>query len=432
MKQIKIALIGAGNRGIAYTNNMAELGKEYFDVIAVCDPDEKVRNIIKEKHGISDDMCFESYDEFFSKGKIADAVIVATMDDLHLDPTLKAIDLGYDILMEKPVCPNAEDCVKIANAAKEKKVKILVCHVLRYTPFFSMLKNMIDEDKLGEVQAIHHIECVGNLHQAHSFVRGNWHNSKESSCMILQKCCHDLDIIQYLIGDKCKKISSFGSLSYFKKENAPEGAPLRCTDGCPHADTCMYNAIEIYVRNPLNLWYKGAATKSIEYSDEEMMEFLKTSDYGKCVYHSDNDVVDRQVVNLEFEKGAVATLSMNAFNHAGRFIRIMGTKGEIYGDMNANTIEYFDFNTRKTNTIDLKSEEFVSFYDKLAGHGGGDMGIVKSLYKYLTGEIDKKNLSEIGVSVENHLLSFAAEKARVEERIIKMDEYKKELGLNNF
>ena len=429
MKQIKVAVIGGGNRGRTYTDRMKELGKDYYDVIAICDPDINMINQFKDKHDIKDEMCFTDYNDFFKKGKIADCVLVATMDDLHIDPALKAIELGYDILLEKPVCPNAEDCVKIANAAKEKGVKILVCHVLRYTPFFSMIKNLIDEGKVGEVQAIHHIECVGNLHQAHSFVRGNWHNSKKSSCMILQKCCHDLDIIQYLIGDKCKKISSFGSLSYFKEENAPEGAPLRCADGCPHADTCIYNAVDIYVKNPHNLWYKGAAIRNMDLSDEEMMEFLRTSDYGKCVFRSDNDVVDRQVVNLEFEKGAVATLSMNAFNHAGRFIRVMGTKGEIYGDMNANTVQYFEFQTRETIKYDLKSDEFSSFYDKFSGHGGGDMGIVKALYKYLTGEIGAEGLSEIGVSVENHLLSFAAEKARVEERIIKMDEYKKELGL---
>ena len=429
MKQIKVAVIGGGNRGRTYSDHMKDLGKDYYDVVAICDPDVAILKKFQKTHDLSDDMCFTDYNDFFKKGKIVDCVMVSTMDDLHLDPALKAIELGYDLLLEKPVCPNAEDCVKIANAAKEKGVKVLVCHVLRYTPFFSTIKNMIEEGKLGDIQAVHHIECVGNLHQAHSFVRGNWHNSKESSCMILQKCCHDLDIIQYLIGDKCSKISSFGSLSYFKEENAPEGAPLRCADGCPHADTCTYNAVEIYVKNSLNLWYKGAAIRDLDLSEEEMYEFLKTSNYGKCVFRCDNDVVDRQVVNMEFENGAVATLSMNAFNHAGRFIRVMGTQGEIYGDMNANTIEYFDFNTRKTVTLDLKSEEFSSFYDKLVGHGGGDMGLVKALHKYLTGEIDKTNLSEIGISVENHLMSFAAEKARVEEKIVRMADYKKELGL---
>lgn len=425
MKPIKIALIGAGNRGITYTN----LGKGYFDVVAVCDPDEKVRNFIKNTHSIKDEMCFESYDDFFKLGKVADAVIIATMDDLHLDPALKAIDLEYDMLLEKPVCPNVEDCVKIANAAKNKNVKILVCHVLRYTQFFSTIKNMINEGKVGDVQAIHHIECVGNIHQAHSFVRGNWHNENTSSCMILQKCCHDLDIIQYLTNKKCTKVSSFGSLAYFNEENAPEGAPLRCTDGCPYIEDCIYNAIDIYVKNIYNMSLKTLATKGIKYSDEEMLEFLKTSDYGRCVYHCDNNVVDRQVVNLEFEGGAVATLSMNAFNHTGRHIRVMGTMGEINGNMHTNTIEYFDFKTRKTTTYDLKSDEFTSTYDKTAGHGGGDLGIVKSFYDYLNDRADVDDLSEIGVSVENHLLAFAAEKSRTEGKIIDMKEYKEELGL---
>ena len=236
-KVLKVILIGAGNRGETYTDIMAQMSDK-FKVIAVAEPIESRRNNIQKKHQIADDLCFEDWKPLLDLGKIADVAVISTMDKQHLEPTLKAISLQYDILLEKPVSPDPEECNKIADYAEQMGSKVIVCHVLRYTPFFITIKELINDGRLGDIISVNHEECVGNVHQSHSFVRGNWGNSKRSSCMLLQKSCHDMDILQWLIGKKCKKVQSFGTLSYFKEENAPKDAPDYCIQGCPKADTC--------------------------------------------------------------------------------------------------------------------------------------------------------------------------------------------------
>ncbi len=423
MKQLKVILIGAGDRGRIYTNRMPA---DKFQVVGVADPIPELRQFIREKHGVPEEMCFESWEQILSLPKLADIAIITTMDQMHYGPCMKAIELGYDILLEKPVSSDSKECVAMANAAKKKGTKILVCHVLRYAPFFMKIKEMISNGMVGKVLSVHHTECVGHVHQSHSFVRGNWGNSKRSSCMILQKCCHDMDIIQWLVGSPCKNVHSFGSLGYFVRENAPEGSPERCGKTCPIYDTCYYNAVKLYLEDEKNSWFRMAATKKESPTNEDVAEALKTTQYGKCVYKCDNDVVDRQVVNLEFENGAVASFNMSAFNEGGRYIRVMGTDGELSGSIGDMLLEFFDFRTRIKTKIDL--EKATASNSTVDGHGGGDHGLMNSLYDYITGQCDEKELSAIDISVDNHLISFAAEKSRVENKIINLAEFKKELG----
>lgn len=421
MKIINVILIGAGVRGQNYTNYMKDNG---FKVVAVAEPLEVRREYIKKTHNIPDEMCFKSWEEILAKPKMADVAIISTQDQLHYAPAMKAIELGYDLLLEKPVAPTPEECADIANFAKEKGVKILVCHVLRYTPFFSKIKEMILDDKIGKVLSVHHSECVGNRHQSHSYVRGNWHNTAKSSNMLLAKSCHDIDIIQWLIDSKCTDAHSFGSLSYFTKDNMPEGAPDYCIDGCPHGEECYYNAVKLYLEGKGLGWFRNAATEKINPTDEEVEYTLRNTQYGKCVFKCDNDVVDHQVVNLQFENGAVASFNMSAFNKGGRTIRVMGTKGEIFGDIEEDVINYYDFETLETSVIHPANNTVDSSID--GGHGGGDEGIVDTLYKYLTEGYDGAWLSEIAISVENHMTTFAAEKSRLEGKVINVTEYKKE------
>ena len=273
MKTKKIILVGAGLRGIAYTDVMAEESARY-EVVAVAEPIENRREYIRKKHGIPREMCFPTWEPLLSMPKFADAVIIATMDRDHFAPTMAAIDKGYDILLEKPIAPTPEACVRITEAATRKGVKVLVCHVLRFTPFFNLLKKCVDDGVIGEVMSIQHAEHVGNLHQSHSFVRGNWRNSEESSSMILQKTCHDLDILQWLVDKPCKRIQSFGSLSYFRRENKPEGAPLRCIDGCPVGEECPYNAVKIYLDDKENRWFRTSATHCVAPTDADVERAL--------------------------------------------------------------------------------------------------------------------------------------------------------------
>ncbi len=303
-------------------------------------------------------------------------------------------------------------------------MKVVVCHVLRYTAFFQTIKEIIDSGLLGEVVSINHEECVGNVHQSHSFVRGNWGNSRRASCMLLQKSCHDLDILQWLVGKRCEKVQSFGSLRHFRAENAPAGAPERCIEGCPAGETCPYNAVKLYLEDKDNFWFRSTSTHEAYPTDELVEHALRTTQYGQCVYRCDNDVVDHQVVNMLFEGGVTVSFTMCAFNKGGRYIHIMGTKGELHGAMdNGSPITLYDFETRRTETIPMKALDGI-----LDGHGGGDGGLISTLYDYLTGSYTGNAISDIGISVQNHLIVFAAEQSRREMRVVDMDEYTRQLA----
>ena len=415
----KLIVIGMGSRGSAYTKEAMQHPDDY-EVVAFAEPIEARRSYMQKKLGLPDECVFETWEPLLALPKMADAAIIATMDRDHLAPAMAAIEKGYHLLLEKPAAPTPEECVTIERAANERGVHVLVCHVLRYTPFFIALKSILDEGLLGKVVCIQHEEGVGNTHQSHSFVRGNWGNSDRSTPMILQKSCHDMDILQWLIGKECKSVQSFGSLTYFTRENAPEGSPERCIDGCPHADTCPYNAVKLYLKDVKNSWFRGACTRMFEPTDADVERAMRETDYGKCVYKCDNNVVDHQVVNLEFEDGATVSFTMCAFTKGGRRLRIMGTKGELTAVFGSPTVTLFDFGTREFKEISI-AERMVD--DSIVGgHGGGDSGIMRSFHELLNGRTNN-SLCEITTSVKNHMIAFAAEKSRLENRVVSMDEF---------
>ena len=425
MKRYDVILFGAGCRGKIYTDEMIKLPSQ-FRIVAVAEPIKERRDYVKEKFNIPDEMCFETWEDVVKLPKFADLVINATMDQMHYESTIPVIKLGYDVLLEKPISNDVNECARIAMCAKEHGVKIMVCHVLRYCSYYYALKEYLKLGKLGKIMSISHIEEVGNLHQSHSFVRGNWGNSDRTSPMILQKSCHDMDLLQWLVGKKVKNVQSFGSLTYFTEENAPEGAPDYCIDGCPHADTCYYNAVKLYYDDKENSWFRGMAAQTPDNPPDELVEkALHDTQYGKCVYKCDNNVVDHQTVNLEFEDGTTAVFTMCAFNKGGRRTEIMGTDGHLICDMERNITTFFDFKTREFE--DIKLIESTTKGDITGGHGRGDTGIVEALYEYLEGKLSADEVSEIGISCQNHLIAFAAEEARVTSKVISFDEYEERM-----
>ncbi len=424
MKKIKLAIMGCGGRGNGAYSKIASRLPEMFEVVAIAEPIKERREIVQERHGIPDDMCFTHWKDFAELPKCADAVVIATQDYMHFQPALAFIEKGYDILLEKPMAPTPFQCEEITRAARKHGTKILVCHVLRYTPFYKALKKLLIDGVIGEVKNINHTEAVGNEHQSHSFVRGNWRNSKETTPMILAKSCHDTDLVQWLMDSPCKKVQSFGELSYFNRENAPEGCADRCTDGCKYLDTCPYNAIKIY--NDKSRWYRAHISATPNPTEEQVMEALQTGPYGRCVFKCDNDVVDHQTLNMQFENGSTATFTMCAFNEGGRFTRIMGTEGELFANMGDDHIDVFTFADRKHTHH--KIDDVCSDISIAGGHGGGDDGIMAALYEYLNNEYKGFSICEIGVSSDNHLICFAAEHSRVNGGVpVDIEEFKASL-----
>ncbi len=428
---IRVILIGAGNRGTTYAKLMKKMPAQY-KMVGVAEPIEMRRNYIKELFDLPEEACYLGWEEILAQPKMADLAIIATMDDMHYEPAMKAISLGYNLLLEKPLAPTAEQCANMSLAAEKNGVSVLVCHVLRYAPFFKKVKQLLMEGVIGDVMSVVHVEAVGNLHQSHSYIRGNWHSEKETSPMLLAKSCHDLDIIQWLLNKPCKRVTSFGDLTYFKEENAPAGAPVRCAEGnCPIGENCPYNCLKLYYDDKKNLWFRRAATKGIstakDPTDEEVMQALMTTDYGLCVFHANNDVVDHQVVNLEFEGGVTVSFSMNAFNKGGRYIRFFGTKGELYANMSDTEITVFNFESREHTMVPvLKTEESIE-----GGHGGGDAGIINELHQYLSGNYTGVYAADIHISAKNHMIGFAAEEARHSNTVVAMDEYMGRYGIEN-
>ncbi|MDD3336831.1 MAG: Gfo/Idh/MocA family oxidoreductase [Eubacteriales bacterium] len=415
MKQITVAIAGCGARGMDTYAKCVEKLNGRAKIVAAADIDPEKLQMMRHHHGLSEAQCYPSADAMLAAGRLADVMFICTPDRLHYAQARKALELDYHLLLEKPISPIAEECAELAALAGERKRLVVVCHVLRYTPFYRELKRLLDSGVLGELSSIQAIEQVAYWHQAHSFVRGNWRNAELSSCMILQKCCHDMDILLWLAGKHAKRVSSFGSLQHFKAENAPEGAPLRCTDGCPHGDTCPYNAVRFYTtrfHDEGDEWPVNVVAP--EPTEEKLAQALREGPYGRCVYHCDNDVVDHQVVNLELENGATVNFTMCAFTaHGGRNIRLMGTHGEIFGDMKANTIRVMPF-VGEEKLIDVSK-----LADDFSGHGGGDARMVDELIHLLEeGDSPALPLTSIDRSVESHLVAFAAEKSRLQNGMV--------------
>ena len=416
---MKLVLVGAGQRGMIYAS-YGYHSKE-AEIVAVIEPDKERRKSAGDLFNISTDMQFESVEDFYLLGKVADAIILASMDRDHYNQAMTALDLGYDILLEKPISPDPKECLEIREKADRLNRNVVVCHVLRYTNFFAAIKNIIDSKELGDVISIQHNENIGNFHMAHSFVRGNWRQTRLSSPLIMQKSCHDMDILTWLAGSEAKRISSFGSLKYFKKENAPENSSENCLT-CKAAKNCRFDARKAYL--PVaGSW--PATILSQDQSEEGILKAIETGPYGRCVYRCDNDVCDNQVTLIEFKNGVTVSFNLSGFtNKMCRTIKIMCENGEIRGDDSTNVIEITRFTSNAVNQYEQK----VIHPGIVEGaHGGGDTGLMNDFMDMMNGKSNGVK-SSIDQSVESHIMAYAAEESRLSGKVIDIDELKETLS----
>jgi len=463
---IRILLFGAGNRGEGAYGQYALQHPDEIQFVAVADPNPIRRTRFAEAHQIPRERQFKGWREALSAGKIADAVINATQDQVHHESALAALDAGYDMLLEKPIAPTLKETVEVVRKAESSGRMLMICHVLRYTDFFQKVKQIIKSGRLGQVVHISHAENVSYFHMAHSYVRGNWRNKDLSAPMILAKCCHDLDLLYWFLGEKPVSLSSAGGLSHFRAENAPMGTPERCTDGCPIAGTCPYFAPRIYVENypikkavsesdkpilrmigrlslhkpklmrfmgklvpPLRIlteysgWPRNTIIENSE-SDRAVLDALRIGPYGRCVYHCDNNVVDHQTVQLTFESGTTATLTMHGHSHEeGRSLRIDGSQATLLGKFGYSQawLEVHDHALAPVERYTFPSE-----VDQTAGHGGGDAGLMHQFVQAMQGE--HFPLTSARDSLESHLMAFAADQARRERTVIDMNVFRNRSG----
>ena len=409
MKQVTAVLIGAGLRGAdAYASYALRYPNE-LKIVAVAEPNRERREMLAGLHGIGTDYCYENYESLLAKEKMADCALICTQDRMHYEPVMTALEKGYHVLVEKPMSPEREEIMEMGRAAKKYDRILSVCHVLRYSPFFVKLKELLECGKIGELVSIQHIESVGYWHQAHSFVRGNWSDGRTASPMILQKCCHDMDILLWLSDSHCTRISSFGSLKYFKKENAPEDAPKYCLDGCRHRDACPYYAPRFYLEHPSRGDLYRAV--SLDTGRKSLLRALEKGPYGRCVFQCGNNVVDLQVVNIEFENQVTASFTMCAFtDKCERVINLMGTGGQIRGNMESGEIEIMDFASSDYEKIVLHKTE--------GGHSGSDEAMMKDFTALIAGLGNEESTSKASMAVESHLMALAAEESRITGKVV--------------
>mgnify|MGYP002639705211 CR=1 FL=1 len=408
--------LGAGARGNVYGNYGIEFPKE-LNIVGVAEPIPLRNERYAIKHNIPDENRFVTWEHVFEKPKFADAVLITTPDDLHYGPCMKALEMGYDILLEKPISPTEKECRDILELTNKTGRIVAVCHVLRYAPYFIKLKETIDSGVLGELISIQHLEPIQHIHMSHSYVRGNWHNSKETTPIILAKSCHDLDILRWMIGKSSKNISAFGDLKWFKESNAPQGSTNRCTDGCAVESKCPYSALKIYYRDR-NYTYVLDLPDDKSTHGEYIIEKLKTTNYGRCVYKMDNDQPDHYITSIEFEDNITANFSMEAFtSYHGRRTRIMGSLGDITGDM--DHFIHTDFLTNTRTKWDISVEDVDNY--KNSGHGGGDWALVSDWINAVKNQDPKLLTSTIDASIESHIMGFMAEKSRLTKQVVAIE-----------
>jgi predicted dehydrogenase len=407
MPEVTLALVGAGQRGQAYARLAVATGRGR--VVAVAEPDPRRRAAVAAEFKIPPQRAYADWADLAAAGKLADAAVIATQDRMHRDPAVRLAGLGYHILLEKPMAPTEPEASEIAEAAVRSGVIFAICHVLRYTPYTRMVRRLLAEGRIGRLVSVQHLEPVGWWHYAHSFVRGNWRRADTSGPMLLTKSCHDIDWLVYVVGAVPARVSSFGSLTHFRATERPAGAADRCLD-CGIEATCPYSAKRLYLdclADPdRHAW--PLSTVTAEFTEPAVLDALRTGPYGRCVYGNDNDVVDHQVVNLEFPDGATGTFTMSAFTPMGhRQTRLMGTHGYLEG--NGETVRHVDFRTGAEQTFDAATEGGPS---AAGGHSGGDEGLIEAFLAAVAAGDPTLLSSDATESLATHRVVWAAERSR--------------------
>lgn len=408
-KPLRVAVIGAGVRGTSLARRL--LSSELSAVVtAVAEPDEEKRRSFAVEFNLPEQSVFPGWVDLINNKPACDAAIIATLDNQHAGPAVACLNNDWHILLEKPLADNFEDCRLIVRTQDVRKKVVAVCHTLRFMDGFRRVKEILSDGAIGDIVHIEHMEAIGHLRFAHNYVRGRWAKEKENTFLLLHKCSHDIDYINWLFREPCARVSSFGSLKYFISANAPKGSARRCMDGCIINNTCPYSAPALYVNAPLNEWPARDVCRI--HTRDEHLNAVKTGPFGACVWHAGNDVVDHQVVMMEFEGGATATCTLSGYSATnGRRVRLQGTLGEILFDEVAGTISTKRFSGQNEEIVQIEAPQ--SYHPE-------DQDIVD---EWLSSIINSTTVTvDASEALRTHAVVFAAEKSRKENRTVEMSE----------
>lgn len=429
-KQITAIIVGAGHRALLYSSYALQHPEE-LKIVGVADPDPIRRGKAAQMHGFGEDMCFESAEALAARPKLADAIINGTMDTQHIPTSIPLLRRGYDMLLEKPFAVNESEIWQLQEVARQTGRKVMICHVLRYAPFYAAIKERLLSGQIGDIINIQCTEHVSYHHLAVSFVRGKWGNEEKCGApMLLAKCCHDLDLIMWLMsGIAPKRVCSFGSDFQFDPAKKPEGAGKRCMVDCKIEADCPYSAKKHYIDHP-DRWgfYVWDCLEHLENPTiEDKIQSLKTDNiHGRCMWDCEHTVVDHQSVLIDFADGATATLNMiGGASKPERNIHILGTRGEIKGvfDDSVFVVRKLDNASElgwTEETVDLKIGGDKSGMN--GSHGGGDLRLVEDFVRVLQGQTPSISCTSINDSINGHLAVFRAERSRKTGKVVSMEE----------
>ncbi|MFL7810340.1 MAG: Gfo/Idh/MocA family protein [Anaerolineae bacterium] len=425
-KPVRAVIVGAGHRAMVYAS-YARSHPDELEIVGVADPRELRRRHVAEMFGLSPEQCFESAEELASRPQFADAAINGTMDHQHVPTSLPLLAAGYDLLLEKPFATDEAEMWRLVHAARRHDRKVVICHVLRFTPFYSAIRRQVLEGTIGEIINVQTIEHVSYHHMAVGFIRGKWNKKSYShSSMLMAKCCHDLDLISWMkSGITPRSVASFGSNYQFQPDKAPPGAGTRCLVDCPIEAECLYSARKHHIDHP-HRWsfYVWESLEHVaEPTIEDKIRSLETDNpYGRCVWKCDMDVVDHQSVVVEFADGSTATHNMvGGSSRPSRAIHLLGTDGEIQGVFEDQRYVIRHIDTRPGHEY---SEEMVDLtvggdmHGAFGGHGGGDMRLVADWLQVMRGQAPSISTTDLEDSIAGHLIGFCADRAMDEHRVV--------------
>lgn len=407
-----IVAIGVGNRMLKYLTYV-EQHPERVQLVAIVEPDDIRRQQVADKFKLPKEACFKSYEDFFKTDSTAEAAFICTPEKDHFKPCISALKKNMHVLLEKPAAQNIDQLKEIRDLSARTGKEVIICHILRYHPCFLKIKELIKSGKYGRIVSITHTENVGIDRMCHSYVRGSMNRESDNNPMLLAKCCHDIDFLLWLSEAKCKSISSFGSRLWFRSENAPEGSASRCLN-CKVEDKCPYSAIDLYWRR--REWISNFIIPENQTIDEVLRHELKQGDFGRCVYHCDNDVVDNQVVTMNMDDGSIVTLHMDIFTQRDcRYTEIKLTEGEIISD--GKSIHATHFATREHSTFEFPS------LDRNPFHGGADLRLVEQFLNSIRGEGKIKASTTIDEAIRVHIVCQEADKSRKSGETVKISKF---------